>query len=75
VIRREAKQMPWYHVPLPRCEASRKLDGVQCIFSARYEGRPHNGNGNPVELCKMHADMADFPVRLIRVKKITLRRD
>lgn len=73
-IRRDAKQMPWYHVPLPRCEARRKADDAQCVFSARYEGHPHNGNGQPVGLCKTHADMADFPTRLIRVKKITLRR-
>lgn len=67
-IVRIARQQPWYHQPLPRCDTL-TLDDEQCTFSARWE----DAKTGRVKLCKTHADMADFPVRLIRPKAVTLR--
>lgn len=44
--------------------------GDQCICSAKYTGIGIKKN---VFLCKMHADMADFPVKRITARSVTLR--
>lgn len=67
-LNRVAKQQPWYHEPLPRCITT-TLAKNQCIFSARFMAKD-----NPlIVLCKMHADMADFPVKQIPPNRINLR--
>lgn len=65
---RVAKQTPWYHAPLPRCDAI-TLQKEQCIYSARFTAV----DGRDIKLCKTHADMADFPLKPIRARNINLR--
>lgn len=60
---------PWYHEPRPRCMAEIKVTKEQCTFSAKYE----DAQGRQIYLCKTHADMADFPMRLIRPRSVTVR--
>lgn len=67
---RARKQQPWYHEPLPRCDAETRHTGDQCVNSARYtNGRVH--------LCKTHRDMAVSVgmkgLKPIRQKSIDLR--
>lgn len=64
---RRAKQQPWYHKPLPRCDTE-TLDGTQCTFSATWED---SATGTKF-LCKVHAHMAIFKVRRIRETVIKL---
>jgi hypothetical protein len=71
---RFANLTPWYHQTRPRCEAVTLMDEQQCLFSARYEGS-RTGKGKGVRLCKTHADMADFPTKLMERKRITVRED
>ena len=63
-----AKLQPWYHRPAPQCVAI-TLDKERCIYSARYE----DANGRDIQLCKVHADMADFRVRQITPQPVVLR--
>lgn len=67
-IRRAAKQQPWYHQPLPRCDTE-TLTGERCIFSARYT----DSKTGRIKLCKVHADMAVFKTRPIGARVVTLR--
>jgi hypothetical protein len=66
-IYRKAKQQPWYHEPLPQCIAETHRQ-EQCMFTARYE---KVGNSR-ITLCKTHADMADFPMKLIPESQIEI---
>lgn len=67
---RIGKLQPWYHQPRPRCMAETKWSQEQCIFSARYVA----SDGREIYLCKTHADMVDFPVKLIRPSRLQIRR-
>lgn len=69
---RAARMVPWYHVASPRCDAEIVREKIQCMFTARFTGRPH---GRDIYLCKIHADMADFTVKPIRPGRVTLRED
>jgi hypothetical protein len=66
---RLAKLVPWYHANRPRCDAT-TLTESQCVFSAKYVGT--QGKETGVYLCKTHADMADFPVKLIQPHAVLL---
>lgn len=68
MIQRAARLQPWYHVPLPRCDALIGRDEDRCIFSARYEDKKGR-----VKLCKTHRDMVDIPMRLIQQTRAILR--
>jgi hypothetical protein len=74
MVYRMAKLVPWYHSTKPQCQAVTIRFEDQCIFSALYEGTGP-GKGKGVTLCKTHADMADFPVKLIEPKRVMLRED
>jgi hypothetical protein len=67
-ITRMARLQPWYHVTAPRCVAI-TLAKEQCVYTARYE----TPDGREIYLCKVHADMADFKVKPIRVRLVALR--
>lgn len=67
---RTAALQPWYHEPRPRCDVI-TLAKQQCLFSARYIDR----NTGSIHLCKTHADLADFPVKLIRPNRVEIRDD
>lgn len=67
---RNQKLQPWYHQTRERCDATTKYNDEQCVNSAKYAG---TGINSRVRLCKIHADMADFPVKLIVEKRIDLR--
>jgi hypothetical protein len=69
MISRLAKLQPWYHQPMPRCQALIVAKGERCIYSARYT----DVAGKGLELCKTHADMADFPVKPLRPQMVVLR--
>jgi hypothetical protein len=69
MIQRTAQFQPWYHRPLPRCDTLIGLDKEQCVFSARYT----DTDGRGIHLCKTHANMVDFPVKLIRPARVILR--
>lgn len=68
-VYRVSKLQPWYHMPLPRCDAVIKSIKEQCIYSARYT----DSAGKGINLCKIHADMADFKTKLIRTQRIQAR--
>lgn len=63
---RVAKLVPWYHQAKDRCVTT-VLAGHQCTNSASYEAVKNSR----VRLCKVHADMADFPVKRIRERTVT----
>ena len=67
---RTATLEPWYHVSPPQCITT-TLAKRQCIFSARYT----DVKTETIFLCKTHADMADFPVKLIRPQRRVIRED
>lgn len=67
---RRAKQQPWYHKPKPRCMAKTWDETEQCTFSATYVTVL---SGVVTYLCKLHKDMADFPMTQIAEDKIDIR--
>jgi hypothetical protein len=72
MVYRVAKYQPWYHQPRPRCNTT-TLAQTQCIFSATHSGHP---KGQPqVFLCTIHAQMADFPVKLLTASNVLVRED
>ena len=66
---RNQKLQPWYHKTREQCDAT-TMAKEQCVNSAKYAGTGANAR---VRLCKVHADMADFPVKLIMEKRVQIR--
>lgn len=69
-MQRIAKQQPWYHKPLPRCDAVILRTKEQCVFSARYQA----ADGRDIKLCKIHAELVDFKIKRIMTDIITIER-
>lgn len=70
---RTAKLVPWYYHTKPQCEAEIRRDNAKCSFSATHTGYPTSGR--EVQLCTIHARMADFPVKLIQPEQVLIRED
>lgn len=69
-MRRVAKPHPWYHVISPRCMVTLK-HGDQCLFTSSYT----DVKTGAIFLCSIHAGLADFLVKPIRTRIVTLRDD
>lgn len=61
---------PWYHETRPRCMAPTYGGTETCTFSATYETCL---SGKDIYFCKMHKQMADFPMTLIVPDKADIR--
>ena len=69
-VQRKARQQPWYHAPLPRCETSIMYGNhEQCVNSGRYTDVKTQRH----KLCRIHGLMVDFDIMLIPETTIILR--